>query len=404
MSDSGYQYIEASGVIVPDTADILLQVENEYKSALGQNLNTDPEGPAGVLINAEALARAEVVANNAALANQINPNIAGGICLDALLALTGVDVPPATNTFAPGINVTGVFPTTIPAGSQARTPAGDLFQTNESITLLPDGTGVVDFSAVEAGPVAAPVGAWDIVPGGVLGWETVNNPTTSDVILGTAQPSDAQLRELRNNTLAAQGSSLAEAIVSGLYNPAQTPGVRSLQYRENYTGSTAVIDGITLVKNSIWVCVQGGSDADIAATLLAFKTGGTNWNGAVTVNVTEPASGQVYLVKFDRPSAVPTKAKATVRLPSSVITSDDVVNALLAYAAGTLPNLPGFVVGGSVSPFEEAAALNSAIPGIYVQKMEVAKTGNAFGTVEVALALNEVATLSASDITVVVLP
>lgn len=403
MSDSGYQYVEASGVIVPDTADIQLQVQNEYKSALGQNLNTDPEGPAGILITAEALSRAEVVANNAAVANQINPNIAGGVFLDALLALTGVDVPPATNTFAPGVNVTGVFPTTIPAGSQARTPAGDLFQTTEAIPLAADGSGVVNFSSVEAGPIAAPAGAWTIVPGGVLGWETVNNPSADDVILGTTAPSDAQLRELRNNTLAAQGSSLSEAIISGLYNPAQTPGVRSLQYRENYTGSTAVIDGITLVRNSIWVCVQGGADADVAATLLAFKTGGTNWNGATSVTVVDASSGQNYLVKFDRPTAVPTKAKATVRLPSSVITSDDVKAALLAYAAGTLANLPGFVVGGAVSPFEEAAALNEAIPGIYVQKMEVAKVANAFGTVEVPLALNELATLAQTDITVVII-
>jgi len=400
---SAYLYITAEGVIVPDTAAILLEVNGEYKAVFGQNLNTDPEGPAGVLINAEALARGEVVANNAALANQINPNIAGGIFLDALLALTGVDVPPATNTFAPGIEVAGVYPTTIPAGSQAKTPAGDIFQTTESVSLDPDGTATVNFSAIEAGPIAAPAGAWTILPGGVLGWETVVNPSADDVLLGTAQPSDAELRELRNNTLAAQGSSLSEAIISGLYNPAQTPGVRSLKYRENYTGSTAVIDGITLVKNSIWACVQGGSDADVAATLLAFKTGGTNWNGAVVVPTLDPNSGQTYLVKFDRPTAVPTKTRATVKLPSSVITSDDVKAAILAYAAGTISGMAGFVVGGSVSPFEEAAALNALIPGIYVRKLEVAKTADAFGTIEVPLALNQVATISANDIDVVVI-
>lgn len=402
MSASGYQYVDATGVIVPDTADLLLEVQDEYKAALGQNANTAPQTRLGVIISAEVLSRAEVVANNAAVANQINPNIAGGICLDALLALTGVDVPPATSTIASGVNVTGVYPTIIPAGSQAKTPGGDVFQTTEQVNLLPNGTGVVNFSAVETGPVPAPAGAWEIETD-VLGWETVNNPSVDSVIIGTLAPSDGELRDLRNNTLAAQGSSLSEAIISGLYNPAQTPGVRSLKYRENYTKVDATIDGIFLLANSIWVCVQGGTNADIAATLLAFKTGGTNWNGAVAVNVTDPSSGQVYPVKFDRPTAVPTKAKATVKLPSSSVTSDQVKQALLDYAAGLVPDMPGFVVGGSVSPFEEAAAINTQIPGVYVRKMEVAKTGDAFGTVEVPLALNEIATLSINDIEVVTL-
>lgn len=55
----------------------------------GQDLDISPETPQGVLITMETENRDAIVRNNAELANQINPDLAGGVFLDAIWALMG---------------------------------------------------------------------------------------------------------------------------------------------------------------------------------------------------------------------------------------------------------------------------------------------------------------------------
>src|SRR5690606_7660957 len=133
----------------------------------------------------------------------------------------------------------------------------------------------------------------------VLGWETVDNPTSA--LPGREEESDASSRRRRRQTLALQTTSVNEAIISRLYD---LPEVRSLNYIENYSDTDLVIDGIFLRKHSIWVCVEGGTDLDIANALLETKTIGGGYNGDVVVTVTDEFSGRPYEIKFDRPEEV----------------------------------------------------------------------------------------------------
>ena len=390
-----YEYLTDSGVVVADTADLLATVQNEYKLALGAALNTDASTPQGLLITAEVEARAAVVANNAALANQINPAIAGGIFLKALCRLTGFDPPAATYTVVPGVTLTGSPGYTISAGALAKTTAGDLFQLTAPVTLSGAGTATGTFQAVVAG--AIPCAAHSLsVAAAVLGWDTVDNATAG--VIGQAELSDAELRALRNSTLASQGVSLPEAITSALYD---TPGVKSLQFRENIANTTQTIDSVVMAAHSIWACVDGGTDADVAAAILNTKSLGGNYNGAVTVAVVEPASGQTYSVKFDRPTPTRVYARATLRNGS--ITGDAITivkNDLVAYALGQVTGLDGFLVGAIVSPFEMAGAIVIQTPGAFVNKIEVSLDGSTWQTTEIDLAIYQQGTLAAGDITV----
>lgn len=395
-----YQYLNDTGVIVPDTAEIQAGVEAEYQAAFGEELTVNPETPQGILIAAEVLARSEVVENNAAVANQINPNIAGGVFLQAICALTGLEPPVATFSLVQGVTLTGVASTVVPAGSIAKTDAGDQFQLISEVTLDSDGSGTGDFQALTAGPVPCAIGELDSIVTEVLGWETVTNAAAA--ILGEDSPSDEALRQLRQNTLALQGSSLVEAITSALYD---VPGVKSLAFRENIAATSQTIDGILMVAHSIWACVQGGTDEDVATALLATKTMGANWNGAVEVEVTEPASGQDYTVKFDRPDEVTIYAE--VRVKAGTATGDVqtlVRDALIAYAAGEVDGYAGFVVGAPVSPFEMAAAIAAQIPGIFITKVGVNDTSSSdpYDPTELALDLDQLATLIAGNIAVVI--
>lgn len=397
-----YQYVETSGVIVPDTSEILDGVGAEYRATFGQDLSLRPETPQGILVASEAVARAAVVRNNVAVANQINPNIAGGIFLDAIMALTGLQRPEGLRTFVPGVVLTGIPGTIIPAGVQARAEGtNDLFESISTVILDIDGAGTASFQSVEYGPIPANVGTLTLVVDTVLGWETVNNPI--EATLGSLELADAPARDLRRNTLALQGVSLPEAITSALY---ATDGVRGVQFRENVTGATLVIDGVTLVEHSVWAVVDGGTDQDVALALLENKSGGANWNGPVTVPLVDQFSGQTYSVKFQRPTLVPVLVRVTIkRGTSSAEPQDAVRKAVLAYAAGEVPGEPGFRVGLNVSPFEIAAAVNYFQTGFFINKVEVAPASTGvFTTAEIELDLWEKATTTAGSIIVTVLP
>lgn len=390
-----YQYVTSTGTIIPDTSNILLGVQDEYKAVFGADLVVTSDTPQGVLITAEALARAQEVNNNAALANQINPNIAGGVFLDAIMAMT---LPsgrtPATKTLVSNVTLTGVASTVISAGSQAKTTAGDIFESLDTITLDDSGNGIVDFSALEYGAVACDADELNTIVSNVLGWETVDNSTAG--VLGTTTQSDQAARALRSNTLGFQGVALPVAITSALYATAE---VTSLSFRENIEATTQVIDGVTMVAHSIYVCVDGGSETDIAAALLENKSSGAAWNGGTSVDVVEPASGQTYTVKFDRPDI----KGILVRVTTSNGNVDNIKSAIVAYAAGTVGGLSGFVVGNDVSPFEIAGAITYLYPDYFISKVEISHTSPvSYTTDTIAIGIDEIAYTQSSYLTVVV--
>ena len=141
---ANYQYIDSTGVIIPDTGDLLTTVQDEYRQAFGEDMPLEPSTPQGTLITGETLARDAVVRNNAAVANQISPNIAGGVFLDAIWALTGGQRVAATRSTV-AATLTGVSGTVIPQGSIAATGAGDQFQTVSTVTIGIGGTVSANF-------------------------------------------------------------------------------------------------------------------------------------------------------------------------------------------------------------------------------------------------------------------
>ncbi|WP_422930149.1 baseplate J/gp47 family protein [Singulisphaera sp. PoT] len=394
-----YQYADATGVIIPDTSGILATVQDEYKAVFGADLVVTPDTPQGVLITAEALARTEVVNNNAAIGNQINPNIAGGVFLDAIMALTGMQRTPSSPTVVTDVTLTGIPGTVIPGGSLAATSAGDQFQSVGTVTLGSGGAATVDFQSLATGPIPCADGALDTIVSNVLGWETVTNDAggtpASVTTLGATTQSDQAARALRQNTLAFQGVALPVAITSALYN---VEGVTSLTFRENVAATTQTIDGISMVGHSIYACVEGGTDTDVAAALLENKSSGCAWNGGTTVNVVEPASGQTYAVQFDRPTPVDILVKVTTTNGNAA----NIAQAVLDYADGLINGLAGFVVGADASPFEIAGAIMSEYPSYYIAKVELSPASPiSYSTDVIPIAVNQIARTQLSYISVV---
>ncbi|OWK42206.1 Phage-related protein [Fimbriiglobus ruber] len=386
--------------MIGDTSALLADVQGEYQSVFGADLVVTPDTPQGVLIAAETLARTEVVNNNAAVANQINPNVAGGVFLDALMALTGVQRTPSTQTLVTNVTLTGIAGTVIPAGTLAATAAGDQFASLSTVTLGGGGTAMVNFASAAFGAIPCAASALNVIVSNILGWETVTNNAggspASATALGSSTQSDQAARALRQNTLAFQGVSLAEAITSALY---YVSGVTSLTFQENVAATTQTINGISMVPHSIYACVAGGSDTDVAAALLENKSSGCAWNGGTSVSVVEPASGQTYTVQFDRPTPV----GILVRVTTTNGNAQNITQAILDYANGVINGLAGFVVGADVSPFEIAGAITSEYPGYYISKVEISlESSVSYSTNAIPIAINEIAATQASYVTVVI--
>jgi hypothetical protein len=408
MSGALYDYVSGSGVIVPDTGSILGTVQNEFQGVFGAGLNVDSSTPQGVLISAETSARSTVVDNNSTLANQINPNQAGGIFLDAICALSGLERSAETYTVVDGAILTGVQSTPIPAGSLVETAAGDQFQLSNTVTLDSiTGSATGNFIAVEGGPVPCGAGTLGLttVVSGVFGWETVSNVTQGTI--GTSEQSDVALRALRNATLFLQGVSLIGASDSALVN---LPGVIGVQQLENVSSSGTIISGVSLLANSVWFCVDGGTAQDIGSVLLQNKSYGSNWNGAQSIALVEPSSGQTYTVHWDVPTLVPLLVQVTVAQGTyngSVVSG--VTQAVLDFGANQIapadPNaqpVQGFYVGNNASPFEIAAGIVQECPGVIISNLELSlASAPSLQPAQIAMNINQKPTISVGNISVI---
>jgi hypothetical protein len=395
---SNYEYVVASGLLVPDTADLLEEVKEEWRETYGADVILEPETSQGAIVVQDTEVRDASVRNNVAVANQINPDYAGGPFLDAIWALTDGDRRPATRSTIAGVVLGGQNGTLVPINSVAVvTTSGARFLTASAVIIgeVTPGLATVDMVAEDFGPIGVAIGGLNAVASGVLGWETVTNPTAA--IPGALAESDIASRRRRRLTLALQSVAMPEAIISALMDIDE---VESLTFRENYTDVDATIDGIFLKKHSIWVCVRGGTDAQIGNALLEAKSMGCGYNGAVTVNVVEAASGQTYVINFDRPTLVTLFVRVTAKF-NNTDGATIIPNATMAYATGELEGDAGLVVGASVSPWEIAGAINQVEPRIKVTKVELSTDGITWNSNVLAIALDHQADLTIARVLVV---
>lgn len=396
-----YEYVTSSGLIVPDTSTILDQVTQDFKNALGQDLDTTPETPQGRLIQLITDYRVNSLAINAANANQINLRYATGRFLDAIGSFYGTERIAATSTRVLA-TVTGEANTVIPQGSQAQTTAGDIFYAENNITIGQNGIASGYFLSLEKGQIPCELNTLNQIVNAVLGWETINN--TSNAIIGTNIESDTDFR-IRIQASRFTGISLMQAIKAKLAN---IENVLSSWAYDNYEDTPITYDGVTIPAHSICVVVDGGTDQEIAQAIYEVKTGGTGYTTitgqSVTQTVIDGAYNVPYQVTFNRPEYVPFKINIQVRnvnYSGSDLVSD-VKNAIIRWSEGLVNGVDGLKIGQNVSPFEISAAVSDEIPEIYVKNCRIALVGGSLSTNELDFTVSQIGQIELSNITVTV--
>lgn len=390
-----YQYQIDTGVIVPDMSQTLSQVAAEFRAVFGQSLSVDPSTPQGMLITRIAEMRDSVARNNCDVANQINPNVAGGVFLDALVGLHFGQRRAASRSTVTA-TVTGANGTIIPKGSVAKTTLGARFETMYAVTI--SGSTQVQMQAIETGPVGADAGTLTKIETSISGWSTVTNPLAAT--LGRDVESDAQLRSRRLDMLGTQSTSTIAAIRSRI--SAQVAGLISHAVVDNPTLSPVTIKGVSIAAKSIAVFTAGGASADIARAIYNATPAGVPTVGTTTVNVADTVvSGYSTPIKYTDAATVPVLVKVTV--DTSTLDLQTIIPELVVdYANGEGATPRNFVVGGDVLPFEIASYINSREPTINIRNVEVTKASPvSWSNAPITIDLDEIATVQASSVTVV---
>lgn len=288
-----YNFITETGVVIPDASAILTDVQQEFMEALGLPEIPDPSSAEGRMIDAEVTSRISVARNNALVANQLNPNLSTGVFLDSHLAFIGSRRDPAERSSADCL-LAGVPGTPIPAGQFAEDENRNLWQFASSVTLDGTGQATATFQAVEFGPITADPNTITKIVSGVVGWETITNP--SEAVPGKLEQSDISARRQRLLELGKNARSNSYAIIAAV---SALEGVSGVRFLENFKSTTETLSNVELAPHSTWLCVEGGVDAQIAEAYYTSRTAGSGFNGDVTVNYTDPYSKQIIPVELN---------------------------------------------------------------------------------------------------------
>jgi hypothetical protein len=344
MADELYIQLTDQGIIVPDTSTLQTTVEGEFVSVFGGDIDLSPETPQGRLVEEIVSERAAVLGINAANASQINPNYATGLFLDAHGASYPVVRIGATSTRVTCL-CTGDDGTVIPAGTRAKTTAGDIFYAENSITLpAPSGS---YFLSVETGSIPCVFETLTTIVDAVLGWNSIID--VSAAAIGLERESDGTYRT-RIKASRYTGTGFISDVSSALNG---VSGILSSFAYDNGESTPVVYDDITIDGNSVVVVADGGTDADIAQATFESKSGGCGYTaiagaGTVTFSTANPTDGQtvtvggqVYIFKSTMAAAYDVQIGAAytntaVNLNAAIGVSG---TAGVEYYAGTLKNL-----------------------------------------------------------------
>lgn len=346
------------------------------------------------------------------ITTSLDPSKASGTLLDGLSTLTGTFRPAAAPSTVT-LTLTGVDGTTVPIGSLAQTlstlknfktltdalitavPAwapttayvlgarvfkgANVYQniqagtsagsggptgTGASVDTTPDGTCLWTF--VGTGAAAADVKAESEDDGAIigatkdiafivnplLGWQSVTNLADADP--GRVVGSDSELRQLRENELAAAGSSPFDALLANLQ---QIPGVSSVTLFVNSGGITDV-NGVP--PHSVEALVEGGDDQDIYDVILQSIAAGIGTFGNHT-GASNDITGTAQIISFSRPTSQPIYVALTLSFDSTVYPGDgdsQVRNGLVAYVAGLSTGRDVTRSALSAQPFKVAGVID----------------------------------------------
>lgn len=295
--------IDASGIQIQTYSDVVNDIINGTPivpglvSIYGSDINVDSNTPDGQWINIFALSKIDIENLCVSIYNSFDPNQAVGVALDSLCQLNSSSLLRKGGILTQvvvTVNVTGTFTLNGLDTSSPYTISdanGNLFNLISS-TSVTTGNNNLNFQAAQIGFIQILANTLTVQVSIIAGVNSVNNPSTPYQI-GSNQETDSQLRIRRSASTAIPAQGFNQSLYGGLN---QIEGLTQAVIYENDTGS---INADSVPGHSIWVIVNGGSDADVADTIYTYRNAGCGMYGSSTVPVTQ-VDGTMFNISFTR--------------------------------------------------------------------------------------------------------
>ena len=306
-----------TGLAAEETSVVRARIAQEWKNAFATDprlpvLDTNPETPAGQLIDGQTALASEKDNDIIYVANMFNPKNAVGVWQDALAAIYFLNRKVAQPTYVTCI-AGGAYGTTIPYGAIVQDVNGYTYINTAPVTIDSGGTAQMYVRCTETGPVeVAPQTVTTIITT-VPGWDSVTNAAAG--VTGRNVETQAAFENRRAGCV---GKNSHGAVASIYGTIADLNNVVAVLVLENTTNADKTIKGVTLAGHSVYISVYGGDNTDIARAIYNKIDGGvgTQGNTMLTYN---PASDNIadqpdalYTYYIERPDTVETAVKVTV--------------------------------------------------------------------------------------------
>lgn len=294
---SEVNYVDETGLHVQTRAEIVTELEDEFKAIYGADIALTANSPDKQMIEIFAQAKVDMLELAADIYNSFDLTAAVGRVLDSRAAINGIVRRAATYTKTM-IDVTLDRTTTLNGVDTSSTPftisdeAGTKFVLEATVTENA-GTPSLSFRAEDFGVVEVTQDSLTSIVTVTLGVTAVNNPSASYQD-GVEEETDVDLRVRRRASVALPSEGYLEGLQGALL------GISGVTDCVVYENGTSVEDAFLVPGHSIWAIVDGGSDADIADVLYRKRNAGCGMKGDEVVAVMQ-VNGAELEVRFDRP-------------------------------------------------------------------------------------------------------
>ncbi len=399
MSQYGVTY---QGFARPRLPEIQEQFEEEMRAAFGQDLVLSPDSPDGqdVGIRAEGTALLWELAET--VYNSFNPDVVTGAAQDRLYSLNGITRKIGTPSKAV-VTLKGEVGTLIPAGSLVAASVVDpdlgeapVFVLISDVTIPAGGEVEAEFEAQLVGEISADPETITEISTTVAGWTEASN--LASAVLGTPRETDEAFRIRRRRSIGISAVNVIDSIHAAI---ADVDGVSYVFVHENL-GPDVDVNG--LPPHSIRPVVIGGEDQDVAEAIYAKVPVGIASTGSTALPVLTRYEYERE-IGFVRPTAVDVyvrvELKTNARFPANG--HADIIDAIVSYMNGTFPygGEAGFGVGETICRSRFFTPINS-VAGHTVLDLQIGRSASTFSAADLDLSYDEVASISADNITVAI--
>ena len=399
------------GVSVSDVSEVRTQVREAWQKAFAEQgkplLNVSADSPAGQVIDSQTAAIVQKDNELLFLAQQFNPLTAEGQWQDALGQIYFLTRHQAIASQAQ-VRCLGKPGTVITKGAQISSNIdATTWELQESIVINDESYADGVFTCSKTGPISAEPHTLTKVMTHIAGWDTADNEQAATV--GQDEESQASFEHRRYQSVALNSRSSLQSAYSRV---AALDGVIAVAARQNRTDRVTKVDGVALNPHSVYLCILGGKDEDIAQALYETVSAGCEYTGSTSIEVKDPLTRATDTVRFSRPNELAVKMVVyLVQLATtSKVVKEDVKNIIYQNFYGTdaaqppqgsgLPTVQRVTMDTVLYSSRFTSALvNAGYNYVTTVKMAMPKTGTL--REQLTIPINVCPSLALEDITIV---